>query len=194
LTDQATIYRELETLTESIDHIEEIVAMQQSYALVAGVVETMSVAEAVEDAVRMNAAALEREGIRVVREYQDVPPVSLQRHRVLRILVNLIRDAEHAMSKVEQTERQLTLRVNHGDGDKVQVSVIDNGIGILAENLTRIFEYGFTTRKGGHGFALHNGALSAEEMGGALLARSDGPGKGATFILELPLAGTVKPR
>jgi signal transduction histidine kinase len=64
--------------------------------------------------------------------------------------------------------------------------VADNGIGIPAENLTRIFNHGFTTRKNGHGFGLHSGALAAKEMGGALAVHSDGPGCGATFTLELP--------
>ena len=64
--------------------------------------------------------------------------------------------------------------------------MIDNGVSIPTENLTRIFNYGFTTRKGGHGFGLHSGALSAKELGGVLLAQSEGPGKGASFTLELP--------
>jgi hypothetical protein len=64
--------------------------------------------------------------------------------------------------------------------------VIDNGIGIPPENLTRIFNHGFTTRKGGHGFGLHSGALAAKEMGGSLTVQSDGPGQGAAFTLELP--------
>ena len=68
-----------------------------------------------------------------------------------------------------------------------QISVDDNGVGIPPENLTRIFEHGFTTRKGGHGFGLHSSALAASEMGGSLRAQSDGPGDGATFTLELPL-------
>jgi len=53
--------------------------------------------------------------------------------------------------------------------------------------LTRIFAHGFTTRKEGHGFGLHSGALVARELGGSLLAQSEGLGHGATFILELPL-------
>jgi signal transduction histidine kinase len=68
----------------------------------------------------------------------------------------------------------------------VKIAVIDNGIGIPPQNLTRIFEHGFTTRKEGHGFGLHNGALVARELGGTLRAYSEGPGKGATFTLELP--------
>ena len=53
--------------------------------------------------------------------------------------------------------------------------------------LTRIFSLGFTTRPDGHGFGLHSGALAAREMGGSLLSHSDGPGLGATFVLELPI-------
>jgi signal transduction histidine kinase len=61
-------------------------------------------------------------------------------------------------------------------------------VGIAPENLTRIFNHGFTTRKDGHGFGLHSGALAAKEMGGTLIVHSEGPGKGAAFTLSLPLA------
>jgi signal transduction histidine kinase len=67
------------------------------------------------------------------------------------------------------------------------VAVIDNGVGIPPENMTRIFNHGFTTRKNGHGFGLHSGALAAKEMGGTLSVQSDGPGCGAAFTLTLPL-------
>ncbi len=70
----------------------------------------------------------------------------------------------------------------------VRFEVRDNGVGISAENLTRIFSQGFTTRKGGHGFGLHSAINAAREMDGTLIARSDGPDCGATFTLELPAA------
>ena len=73
------------------------------------------------------------------------------------------------------------------EADRVKIMVIDNGVGIQPENLTRIFHYGFTTREHGHGFGLHAGSLAARELGGNLSVHSDGPGRGATFILELPL-------
>jgi signal transduction histidine kinase len=78
------------------------------------------------------------------------------------------------------------LRVGLNGNNRVKISVVDNGIGISRENLTRIFAHGFTTRKDGHGFGLHSGALAAKELGGALLVHSDGPGRGAVFTLELP--------
>jgi signal transduction histidine kinase len=103
----------------------------------------------------------------------------------LQILVNLLRNAKFACQESERAEKRLTVRVANRDG-QVDISVIDNGIGILPENLSRIFNHGFTTRKGGHGFGLHSGALVAKEMGGSLAFHSDGPGQGAAFILQLP--------
>ena len=79
----------------------------------------------------------------------------------------------------------MTVRVNNGDG-RIKIAITDNGIGIPAENLARIFKHGFTTKKDGHGFGLHSGALAAQELGGSLHVTSDGPGLGAAFILELP--------
>jgi len=68
----------------------------------------------------------------------------------------------------------------------VQISIIDNGVGIAPENMSRLFHHGFTTRQSGHGFGLHSGALAAQELGGTLRAHSDGLGTGAAFVLELP--------
>ena len=73
------------------------------------------------------------------------------------------------------------------------MEVTDNGEGIPKENLTRIFQHGFTTKKTGHGFGLHSGSNAAREMGGSLNVRSDGTGTGATFILELPLNKNAAP-
>jgi signal transduction histidine kinase len=79
----------------------------------------------------------------------------------------------------------VVIRVMAADG-RVRIAVSDNGVGIPAENLTRIFAHGFTTRRDGHGFGLHSGGLAARELGGSLMAQSAGTGRGATFILELP--------
>jgi two-component system, NtrC family, sensor kinase len=86
----------------------------------------------------------------------------------------------------------VNVRVTNGD-DRVRIAVADNGVGIPAENLTRIFSHGFTTRKDGHGFGLHSGALAARELGGHLHVHSDGPDLGAVFTLELPLRSPNAP-
>ncbi|MGD0260645.1 MAG: PAS domain S-box protein [Verrucomicrobiota bacterium] len=184
--EQHETLKELKSLAANIDHIKEIITMQQSYARVVGVVESLPVVDLVEDALRLNAGAMERHQVKIVREYFKVPPILVDKHKVLQILVNLIRNAKYALDDRGHTDKRLVLQVGLNGNDLVKISVIDNGIGIPPENLTRIFEHGFTTRREGHGFGLHNGALAAKELGGKLTAHSDGPGKGATFTLELP--------
>ncbi|MGH7973390.1 MAG: sensor histidine kinase, partial [Limisphaerales bacterium] len=187
--EQGALLNELESLRKNTGHIKDIVATQQSYAKVVGVTETIKVTELVEDALRVNMEALARHDVRLVREFDPgLPAISVDKHKVLQILVNLIRNAKHACDDAGRGDKQLTVRVANGEG-KLKISVMDNGVGIAPENLTRIFNHGFTTRKNGHGFGLHSGALAAKELGGALVATSDGPGKGATFILELPVGG-----
>jgi signal transduction histidine kinase len=184
--EQAEVLKELQSLSKNIEHIKEIVAMQQSYSKISGVLDSLPVVETIEDAVRMNAAALTRHEVQVVREYAQASSVMVERHKVLQILVNLIRNAKYAHGEGSPHDKRLTLRVAKKGSDFIYVSVIDSGVGIPTENRTRIFEHGFTTRKDGHGFGLHSGALTAEEMGGSFTVRSDGLGHGATFTLELP--------
>ena len=175
---------------QNVEHIKEIVAMQQNYARVGGVKEIINVVNLVEDSLRMNESALNRHHVEVVREFENVPPMNVDKHKVLQILMNLVRNAKHACQESERADKRLTVRVANGDG-RIKISVIDNGVGIPPENLTRIFNHGFTTRKDGHGFGLHSGALAAKEMGGSLTVHSDGPGQGAAFTLgtALPDAG-----
>jgi len=147
----------------------------------------------IEDALQLNMDSFTRHHITVVREYDPVPPVSVDKHKVLQILVNLLRNSKHAMDDSQPHEKRLTLKIRRQNDDTVAIIVTDTGVGIAPENLTRIFSHGFTTRKDGHGFGLHSAALAAQQMGGRLLANSDGPGRGATFIFELPLAAPVSP-
>lgn len=186
IKEREVIRGEVETLNKNIEHIKKIVAMQQSYARVAGVVESVNPVDLIEDSMRMHEAAFQRHCINVVRDYSEVPKISIDRHKVIQILVNLLGNAKYACDGNAPVNRIVRVRVHTPATDRVCIEVVDNGMGIPAENLTRIFSHGFTTRKNGHGFGLHSGALAAKEMGGSLQVQSAGPGKGAAFILELP--------
>jgi len=183
---------ELDSLRRNVDHIKDIVGMQQEYAKVVGVVETLAPVDLVEDALRMNAAALTRHDVELVRELPPAPAVIVERPKVLQILINLIRNGKYALDEGGRQDKRLAVRLEHDDR-WVRVIVSDNGIGIPTENLGRVFTHGFTTRKDGHGFGLHSSAIAAKEMGGTLRVQSDGPGRGATFILELPRAEAEAP-
>jgi PAS domain S-box-containing protein len=186
-TEQAGMLQELGSLSKNIEHIKDIVSMQQAYARVSGVAESIAPADLVDDALRMNAGALTRHDVQVIREYSELPKILVEKHKVLQILVNLISNAKYAMDEQNPGVKQLVMRMGMNGNGHFKIAVIDNGIGISAESLTRIFAHGFTTKKTGHGFGLHSSALAAKEMGGRLQVHSEGVGKGATFTLELPL-------
>jgi ligand-binding sensor domain-containing protein/signal transduction histidine kinase len=182
---------ELESLTKSIDHIKEIVATQQSYSGVTSVIEPVQVKDLLEDALRMNAGSITHHQISIVKEFADVPPVPLDKHLMLQILINLIGNAKHALNGATQQPHQIKLKLDtleSGDPPRLRIRIEDNGEGIAPENLTRLFAHGFTTRKNGHGFGLHSCALAVKEMKGSINAFSDGLGQGAAFVIELPLS------
>ncbi len=187
------LLRELESLQKNVDHIKEIVSMQQSYAIMVGTVETLDAATLMEDAIRMNSTALVRHEVKLHRNYQDVPPIVAEKSKVLQILVNLIRNSKYACDEGGRPDKVMTLQVTPGEPDYVRLIVQDNGIGILPENLGKIFHHGFTTKATGHGFGVHSSALAAKEMKGFLTVHSEGLGHGAIFTLELPVAKTSVP-
>lgn len=184
--EQQSLLRELDEMRKSVDHIRDIVATQQGYAKVGGTVEPIVPADLVEMALRMQLTALTRHDVTVNRQYSPVPTVLAEKHKVLQILNNLIRNAKQAMEANLDGKKHLTIRIAPNGRGGVSIQVLDNGMGIAPENLSKIFGHGFTTRKAGHGFGLHSAALAAKEMGGALTVHSEGIGKGATFSLDLP--------
>jgi signal transduction histidine kinase len=177
---------ELESLLKSIEHINNIVTKQQEYTGITIVLERVDIRNLIEDSLRMSVVSSADDDIEVIQEYEIIPLVNLDKHKVLQILINLINNAKHACNDSDNPTKRITMRVCRTD-DWVKIAVIDNGIGISPENINRIFNLGFTTRQKGHGFGLHNSVLAAREMSGSLHVQSDGLGKGATFILELPL-------
>jgi PAS domain S-box-containing protein len=188
LAERDAAVAELTALRSNVEHIKEIVAMQQGYARLGGITDTVDVRVLVDDSLRMNEGAFNRHGVTIVRDFEDVPMVRVDKHKVLQILVNVIRNAKYACSEAKGGgERRVTVRVR-ASTSAVLIAVVDTGVGIARENLDRIFSYGFTTRAEGHGFGLHSSALAAHELGGTLRAESPGPGMGATFTLTLPLA------
>ena len=187
--EHATMLTELEALRHNVEHIKQIISMQQSLARFGGLQEPVRLAEIMEQALAINLAALERQQVEVIREYGDLPQMMVDRHQVLQILVNLMSNATHAMQACPARQHRLTLRIGLAEDMEgwVRLQVHDTGVGIKPEHLTRIFSQGFTTKKDGHGLGLHSSAVATKLMGGALRAHSPGEDYGATFTLELPI-------
>lgn len=184
--EQADIIDKLHVLADNIQHIKDIISMQQAYAKVSGVSVRVSPSQLVEDAIQINSAGLQRHGTRLVRKFEQLPDIEIDKQRVLQILVNLIGNAKYALSNSNKKDKRLTIHLYRHNENGFRIEVIDNGVGISRENLTKIFSHGFTTKQHGHGFGLHSSALAARELGGSLTVQSDGVDRGATFTLELP--------
>nr|AAW03323.1 hypothetical protein [Cystobacter fuscus] len=186
LDERQQIVALLEEVERYTEHVGDIVKVQQHYARTPRLHESVQLADLVEDALRINSAGLTRHQVKVVRHLASLPPMLTDKNKTLMILVNLVSNAKYAMDGVPPAERTLRVELEPAESDRVRIQVHDNGMGIAPEMLTRIFQYGFTTRDEGHGFGLHSSAIAAQEMGGSLTVRSNGPGHGATFTLELP--------
>lgn len=193
VAEQGEMIGETVTLVRHIEHMREIVASQQNFARASDMTETVLAQDLVEDAVKMTSALYAVDRVEVVRELGRTPALAVDRHKVLQILVNLLKNSKSAMDLQQPKQQKVTIRVGMAPDGHVKFAISDNGIGISPENQRKLFRHGFTTKKDGHGFGLHSAANAAKEMGGRVSAFSAGTGTGASFTLELPPAKeTVK--
>ncbi len=186
-SENESVLSEILELSSNIGHIKDIVSMQQSYAQVSGTSEMINISEILENALKTNISTLHRHSVEVIREFEEIPLINSDKHKLMQILVNLVTNAKQALKENEQDRKRLILSLKKINDDHVQIEIEDNGIGILKDNLSKIFQHGFTTKNNGHGFGLHSCALAAKEMGGSLSVYSEGEEKGARFTLTLPV-------
>jgi predicted ATPase/signal transduction histidine kinase/tRNA A-37 threonylcarbamoyl transferase component Bud32 len=186
--ERRSLQKGMDDLARNVDRVRTIIQLQLAYAKSTLLVEECDLAEVLEEALRLQAGALQQAGVKVTRELASLPRLKVDRHRLLQILLNLLSNARQAMDPVLPGERQLRVRLD-AEGEWVRFQVVDNGKGIAPEVQGRLFTQGFTTRKEGHGIGLHSSALAAQLMGGKLTLESAGPGMGATATFKLPAAG-----
>lgn len=187
--DRDLIAREIEALSTGIEHVCELVKSQQGFARSTQLVERVQVERLVEDAVKMTARARGAETLDIEIDLEaDLPTLVIDRHKALEILVNLVQNARQAIEEAAPRPEghKLRVRAHRGFAGKLRIEVRDSGVGIAHEDLTRIFQLGFTTKSKGSGLGLHSAANGAKSLGGSLIAESPGRGQGASFILELP--------
>lgn len=184
--EQADLLSELQTLEHHMQHVRDIIHLQQDYSRTRGLTEPVDIRTIIEDALQFNREPIAKFGIRVEKAYAQLAQCWMDRHKLLQILINLFSNACQAVTTNAAEPRIVRVVLKQTEADYIRIEVSDNGVGIAPENRTRIFQHGFTTRADGHGFGLHSSAIAAAELGGSLGAESDGIGKGATFVLNLP--------
>lgn len=184
--DQKYLIEELAALDKNTQHIRNIIAKQQSLSVSIGLTEEIKIDNLLDDALALNKTVYERANIEVIREFMPLRRVMIDRVMLLQILVNLIKNAVDSLLESKNEPKKIILKTETAAGNFFTLQIIDNGLGILPENIPKIFSHGFTTKRDGHGFGLHASIISAQEMGGDLNVESEGLEKGAIFTLTLP--------
>lgn len=177
---------ELTSLLGHVDHVKAIVSRQQRYALSFDTAQRCPLQELIDDAIALTEHSLAKRDIMIVRRYESAAEIVVDRHKVLQILVNLLKNAEEALLASSQHDKNIVVGLTTLENGNAQITIRDNGVGIAPQDLQRLFAFGFTTKPGGHGFGLHTCAVATQELNGAIRVHSDGRGQGASFILELP--------
>jgi two-component system, NtrC family, sensor kinase len=184
--EQQRIKEELMAMSKKIVLIKDVIHTQQEYAKTGFFFEELSLAQVTDEILEMQRNAFTRHAIKLIKHYGDTPPVKVQRVKLAHILVNLIKNSKEAMQSKPPEEKQLTIEIGQDQNAGIFLKIKDTGEGIPDENLKRIFNHGFTTKQGGHGFGLHFCANAMTEMGGHLDVKSEGIGKGVSFTLIFP--------
>ena len=179
-------YEKLQThcnrLKDKVQLMLEVIDAQQDFAKVGRINEKVQLEQIVEDTLTLQAGSIERHDLDIQTEFGDTDKVSVQKSKLIHILINLFGNAKDAMTENNIGEKKITIRT-YQEEEKIYLSISDNGEGVNEENINKIFNHGFTTKKTGHGYGLHTCANYMTEMGGNIEVKSEGKDKGATFIL-----------
>jgi PAS domain S-box-containing protein len=115
----------------------------------------------------------------------EIPPVTGDRVQLQQVILNLLRNAAEAMNSIDDRPRQLVIRTEREEDDRVRLSVRDAGVGFEPQDADRFFDAFYTTKSSGMGIGLSVSRSIIESHQGRLWATPNN-GPGATFSFSLP--------
>ena len=145
--------------------------------------------ELIDSAIELRSYWLRSNGFQIIRDYHDLPIVSIDPQQIQQVIMNILVNAEYAVLNSGKEERRISLHTHYDkDRDMVVIRISDNGMGLSEETLSRIFDPFFTTKPvnqgSGLGLSISHGIV--KEHNGNIWAEG-APGEGATFTIELPV-------
>lgn len=185
---------ELDAVRGQVDHVQMILADQQRFSRAERVVEQLAPHRVVEESVRLLPEPLKKfVTVEVDPGLAKVSRVRAARVALQQVISNLLINAAESVRESGKKAdtgriRVRTLEESGAEAGLLHLCVEDNGMGIAAENLEKLFERGFSTKQRGSGMGLHWSANTVSALGGRLFAESAGPGQGARMHLLLPMA------
>jgi signal transduction histidine kinase len=148
--------------------------------------ESLDLNEATREVIALSLSELERNKVIVRTELTgDLPPVQGDRVQLQQVILNLFLNASDAMSGIDDRPRQLVIRTELDQEDRVRLSVRDTGVGFDPHGVDRLFDAFYTTKSGGMGIGLSVSRSIIESHKGRLWATPN-EGPGATFSFSIP--------
>ncbi|MDQ8204949.1 ATP-binding protein [Pelagicoccus sp. SDUM812003] len=184
---------EIDCMSDNISHVKRIISTQQAHAKTVEMFQEVNLPDIIDSAITMIMGDMEHTIYEVTRQFDDDLTIVSDKHLILQMVANFIKNAKESISEASPALGIISIegRFNR-DRTAIELRIHDNGVGISSENLKRIFTHGFTTKRDGHGFGMHSCSNSAKRLGGDLSIASDGPMKGATVTLTLPVKPTAR--
>ena len=185
--------KSMDVMAHQLDHITEIIALQQKYATQQSSTEEIQISQVIDDAMEMMKPAFDKRNIIVLEEVQpELPRIQNDPNKLVQIFMNLFKNSIESIDQclrapVEGYQGTVKVGVGTVGVDHLHIYVKDNGQGAEPESLKRAFEFGYSTKKRGSGFGLHNCANFIRFHKGTVELTSEGIGKGATITFTLPI-------
>jgi len=148
--------------------------------------ELMDLNEVTQEVISLSMSELQRNRVILRFEFaDDLPRVTGDRVQLQQVILNLLRNASDAMSTIDDRPRELLIRTEPDEGDRVRVSVRDAGVGFTPQAADKLFEAFYTTKTDGMGIGLSVSRSIIEAHHGRLWATPNN-GPGATFSFAIP--------
>jgi len=149
--------------------------------------EQMDLNEAIREVIALSSNDLQRHRVILHSELADgLPLVAGDRIQLQQVIVNLVRNAADAMVDVQDRPRQLLIRTEYENGERVRLTVRDAGVGLPPQNANALFDAFHTTKSGGMGIGLFVSRSIIDRHRGRLWAEPNDGAPGATFAFSIP--------
>jgi signal transduction histidine kinase len=182
------IKEDIKACQESGEDILNIITVQKDYTSVVGFEETLDINAVLDNIIKLQSGILKEAKIEVKKDFaRDIEKISIDRSKLMQVFINVMKNAVESILEMKPATPQILVKTL-STPDFIEAWIKDNGVGIPKKDLTKIFSFGFTTKKEkkGSGFGLHYCSNFLNSIGGNIEAHSEGLGKGAEFIIKLP--------
>tara|TARA_B100001115_G_scaffold178144_1_gene167289 strand:- start:1607 stop:2878 length:1272 start_codon:yes stop_codon:yes gene_type:complete len=170
-------------------HISDILNIQRQYVYQNGDTkrDPVHIKSVLYDALSILMASIEKRRIKLEANIpEDCSKFTGDRTKLIQVFINLIKNALDAIDDAGGEDHRLSIDLKE-IGDHLEVTIQDSGIGFEPNQTDKLFERGFTTKTQGSGIGMATSRAIIESHSGTLSILSDGPGKGATVQVTIPL-------